>query len=72
MLRIYLRESEDLAVGQLPPQFPGQLLQVGDLLTAEGKPLLAVESGNVADLLYRLRVMKNMEKLLIKPLIDPL
>ena len=47
VFRVDLRETEYLAIGQLTPYAPADVLQVGDLFFAERQPFLFVVSGVV-------------------------
>ena len=72
VFRVDLRETEYLAIGQLTPYAPADVLQVGDLFFAERQPFLCVVSGDVVAVNYRIGLLADREYLLVDRMVFPL
>ena len=65
VLRIDLRKTEHLAVGQFPAQPSAQLFEVGDFVITEGESLLLVVCDHIVDVYDRVGLLADCIDVLI-------
>ena len=72
VLRVYLRETEHLAVGELAADFTAQLVEVVDFVGAQGQTLLLVVGSQVVDVDDGVGTFVDFENLAVDAVVESL